>query len=711
MFLIIAIFKKLDFIISFFCIKTIRSWFWTQNINKLETTNWKKISKNNFYINPNNENKLFLKTSSFNRKGWFLFGIKHKGNNNKCFGIFKSGQFGYMQSRPMYPIRRRWRVVRIKKNTTLYLTLNNISEPILLSEIWLIPLLPFDAIRRATNRCKKINEYFKINYFSKRYKIFIWKKYNFYLNSQSNNSEFLISYKDWIEIVERKKLLLLNAFLLKNKTIDENNFKVIDADNPTYIKNYSFCIPLKKSDLLSKDNFNVYRYALKIFPNSKVLYTDEDFINDKNDRMLPNFKPAWNREFQISNPFFGSSWLIRTELWNSALNNLDKLNIKPNLQLILLEIFKDLEILNQTKFILHIPLICYHQNILNKNINNESFLKEHGYKLLNHLKRNKEIYGNCTSLEPSLNKKGFRLYWSIPKDIKLSIIIPIRDKVELLKTCLDSIEKSNTSLPLEIIIANNDSKENKTKKFLKKFEDSSSTKIEKKCFDFNGPFNYSRINNEAIKKSSGDVILLLNNDVEFISKDWANELCSNALRPNIGFVGAKLIFQDKTIQHAGVVLGIGGIAGHSHKYFNLNNNGYQNRLDLAQEYSALTAACLAISRKNWIRIGGFDEKYFEINYNDVDICLRANKIGLKNIFLPYVLAFHYESKTRGRPEGKSFRIWKKEFQNMKKIWGKFLLNDPAYNPNLSLDSEGFKLGLNNNNDHINLRSGDLFENY
>ena len=113
--------------------------------------------------------------------------------------------------------------------------------------------------------------------------------------------------------------------------------------------------------------------------------------------MLPNFKPAWNREFQLSNPFYGSSWLIKVELWNSALNNLDKLNIKPNLELILLEIFKDLEILNQTKYILHIPLICYHQNILNKNNNNESFLKEHGYKLLNHLKRHKDIYGNCTS--------------------------------------------------------------------------------------------------------------------------------------------------------------------------------------------------------------------------------------------------------------------------------------------------------------------------
>ncbi len=522
------------------------------------------------------------------------------------------------------------------------------------------------------------------------------------MNSQINSLASLVSYKDWIEIIERKDL---NYHSLNLKSNNQKLFKIFDWDYPSLIEGYKYCIPLKNGDLLSKNALKIYNNIILKFPKYKIFYSDEDFINYKGERILPNFKPAWNRELILSNPSFGRSWVIKVDVWNSAIKKLNNLKVIPSIEIILLEIFSELQLNNETEKIGHLPMVCYHQNFSNLIKNNKNYYQKYAVQLLSHLKRNEKIYGNCLSAYPSLKNNGIRLKWHMPDSIKLSIIIPIKDKISLLKKCLNSIEKSKLDFPLEIIIVDNNSQEKKTKAFLKKFENSSNTKITKKLLTYNKKFNYSKINNIAVKHSSGDVILFLNNDVEFISTDWAYELCSNALRPNIGFVGGKLLFEDKTIQHAGVILGIGGVAGHSHKYFDSEDSGYQNRLEMPQEYSAMTAACLAISKENWDKIGGFNETEFKINYNDVDICLRARKLGLINIYLPFVLAYHFESKTRGRPEGSLYRKWRNEFKNMKRMWGKILLNDPAYNPNLSLDNESFTISLNKNNKKFILRKG------
>ena len=189
--------------------------------------------------------------------------------------------------------------------------------------------------------------------------------------------------------------------------------------------------------------------------------------------------------------------------------------------------------------------------------------------------------------------------------------------------------------------------------------------------------------------------MLLNNDTEFIEDGWAYKLSSNALRPGIGCVGAKLLFPDDTIQHAGVVLGIGGVAGHAFKYYDssLLETGYCGRLQLAQEYSAVTAACLAISSENWIKLGGLDETNLAVNYNDVDLCLRAFTHGLRNIYLPDVVVYHHESKTRGKPSGRSYDLWRKEQAYMQHSWQHLLYSDSYYHPCLSLDSEDWGIWL------------------
>ena len=215
----------------------------------------------------------------------------------------------------------------------------------------------------------------------------------------------------------------------------------------------------------------------------------------------------------------------------------------------------------------------------------------------------------------------------------------------------------------------------------------------KRVISISGSFNYSALNNKAVEYTSGDVILLLNNDVEFISDNWGSELVSNALREGIGCVGCKLLYENRNIQHSGVILGIGGVAGHSHKYISDKKEGFQRRIHLQQEITAITGACLAISKKNWLLLGGLDEKNLKINYNDVDLCLKAKVHGLKNIYNPNVSGFHYESKSRGKPVGIYYKLWRKEYNFMKKKWGNLLYNDPNYNPHLSLMEEDFSIHL------------------
>ena len=353
------IIKKFVFICG---IRKLRDWKYSQDLKNTNNSNWMKIIKKTDYIFSNSENNLFLKTNSIGYSAWCLFGIKHKGENRKCFGTLKSGILGYSQSRTMYPVRRRWRVVRIKKNNPIYVSLHNVKNQININEIWLIPLLPCHALLKVINRYMKTNPHIKINLFSKKFRLDLWKKYNFFLNSQINSLDSLVSYKDWIEIIERKDL---NYLSLNLKSNNQTLVKIFDWDYPSLIEGYEYCIPLKKGDLLSKNALKIYKNIILKFPNCKIFYSDEDFVNDKGERILPNFIPAWNRELVLSNPSFGRSWVVKVDLWNSAIKKLNSLKVLPSIEIILLEIFSELQINNETEKIGHLPMVCYHQNISN----------------------------------------------------------------------------------------------------------------------------------------------------------------------------------------------------------------------------------------------------------------------------------------------------------------------------------------------------------
>lgn len=689
----------------FIGIRKANNWEYLENEDNYGTHRWKKLKIGDHHLYPNSNNSISLKTKKFRLTGWYLFGIKHSGNNRRCFGFFKNGIYGNKQGRPMAPLRRRWRVIRIKNSTTPYLHLQNINGILKINELWIVPLLPFDAFRRIVKRIKEVNPYIKSNYFSKKLRLKIWQKYNLLLNSQSNKINAILSYQEWISCFENQKLKSIYKY--KSKFDLENKISIQKWDEPELIENGKYCLPKYKNILIANYALKIYSYNFEKFPDTKIFYTDEDNINAIGIRSKPDFKPAWNRELFFTNPSYSKNWLVAAEYWNNAIKLLRKLNIKPTVELIILEVFNQLELEGETINIRHIPIICYHKKIEIKNDNSIFFKKLFANNLLKFLNRNKSIYGNCINVKYFENSNIYKLTWACPKSLKLSILIPIRDKVDLLRNCINSIEKYPTKIDLEIIIIDNNSKEKNTLRFLDKYQSEPNSRIEKKLIKFEGIFNFAKMNNQAFLKSSGDVILFLNNDIKFISRNWAYEISTNAIRPGIGFVGSKLLFEDNTIQHGGVILGIGGIAGHSHKYFDSEDCGFQNRLVLAQEYSALTAACLGISRENWQLLGGFNEKYFKVNYNDVDICLRAREKGLRNIFLPSVLAYHFESKTRGKPVGKDYQNWVREYNNMKKIWGKVLLNDPAYNPNLSLNYEDFSFGIRKKINTVDSRSNSI----
>lgn len=266
----------------------------------------------------------------------------------------------------------------------------------------------------------------------------------------------------------------------------------------------------------------------------------------------------------------------------------------------------------------------------------------------------------------------------------VSIIIPTHDQVELLKQCINSILKK-TDYPLsaiEIIVINNQSQQTETLTYLSELSSFNFIRI----IDYDSSFNFSAMNNLAVKLASNDIICLLNNDIEVITPDWLSEMAHFLVRDNIGCVGAKLYYPNNTIQHAGVVLGINGVAGHIYKHCPRETAGYDNHLLHARYYSAVTAACMMVKRTLYLETGGFDEN-LAVAYNDVDFCIKLSELGYKHVWTPRAELYHHESASRGTHKQRTRtqqRRFKKEVNYMKKKWGNRLINDPLWSPNWPL---------------------------
>nr|WP_301011612.1 glycosyltransferase family 2 protein [Halomonas sp.] len=280
--------------------------------------------------------------------------------------------------------------------------------------------------------------------------------------------------------------------------------------------------------------------------------------------------------------------------------------------------------------------------------------------------------------------------WPVPTPQPLvSLLVPTRDGVEILKPCVDAILERTDYRHFELLILDNQSSCSKTLAYMAEVEKRDSRV---KVLRWNHDFNYSAINNFGAKHSKGDIIGLINNDVEPIDGEWLTEMVSQASRPEVGCVGAKLYYPNGTIQHGGVVLGVGGVAGHAHRFFQHNEEGYAGRLQLVQNLTAVTAACLLLRREVFEKVGGLNEPDLAVAYNDVDLCLKVHELGLRNLWTPYAELYHHESISRGADDTPKKRARAlKEARYMRKQWGPLLDKDPAYNPNLTLAHEDFSL--------------------
>jgi O-antigen biosynthesis protein len=271
----------------------------------------------------------------------------------------------------------------------------------------------------------------------------------------------------------------------------------------------------------------------------------------------------------------------------------------------------------------------------------------------------------------------------------VSIIIPSRDGYGLLRRCIESIRSKTDYSPYELIIVDNQSADADMLAYLADLEKSGIARI----LRYDAPFNWAGIHNFSVPLANGDLICLLNDDIEVIASEWLGEMVSHALRSEIGVVGAKLLYEDDTIQHAGIILGMWGLgAGHAHRHLPGDALGYRGRAALVQNISAVTGACMTFRKALFETVGGMDDRYLPTSYNDVDFCLRVLEKGYRNVWTPYAVLHHYESKTRGLDDTavKQRRAYS-ELYHFHHRWGRFISRDPYYNPNLTLASEDFSL--------------------
>ncbi len=417
-------------------------------------------------------------------------------------------------------------------------------------------------------------------------------------------------------------------------------------------------------------------------PKVRLIYSDEDRIDEKGQRYAPFFKPDWNPDLFDSFPYLGSlcclekSLLEEVDAWAEGYGDAAQYRflLRAVHRLLPFEIH-------------HIPQILYHRRVRRNEprifpISLDS--TEAVDAVRDALKEPK------VNVLPGLLEGSVKVEHPLPDPPpKVSIIIPTRDRYDLLHRCIESILEKTHYPNYEILIVDNQSSDPKTLEYFEKLQ---KEYAQIRVLPYDRPFNYSAINNEAVRHASGEVVALVNNDVEIISHHWLTEMVRHAIRPEIGAVGAMLYYDNLTVQHAGVVLGLGEVAGHGHKYFPRESPGHFGRLKVVQNYSAVTGACLVVRKKLYEEVGGLEETHLTVAFNDVDFCLKLREKGYRNLWTPYAELFHHESKSRGvdnTPEKQ--KRFEEEVRYMQRRWGRLLERDPCYSRHLSRFFEDFRI--------------------
>ena len=422
--------------------------------------------------------------------------------------------------------------------------------------------------------------------------------------------------------------------------------------------------------------------------DADFIYTDENTFHEKpEDAFCPHFKPDYAPDTLRSYNYICHFTVFSRELLDEVGNFRREFDGSQDYDMVL-------RLTEKASKIVHIPEILYfwraHGGSTAGDISAKPYTMDAARRALGeHLDR----VGLVGEVEDSSIPSTYRIKYTISGCPKVSIVIPNMDHADTLRTCISSILEKTTYENFEIVIIENNSRKEETFAYYDELKTDPRIQI----VTWEGKFNYSAINNFGVREAAtGEYILLLNNDIEVITPDWLQEMLMFAQRSDVGAVGAMLYYPDDTIQHAGVILGIGGVAGHAHKYFPRGDFGYMSRATIAQDLSVVTAACVMLPRTVWDEVGGLDET-FEVAFNDVDLCMRIRKAGYLIVWTPYAELYHYESKSRGAedtPEKK--KRFEGEVRRFQARWkSELAAGDPYYNPNLTLVREDFSVKREN----------------
>ena len=465
----------------------------------------------------------------------------------------------------------------------------------------------------------------------------------------------------------------------KRLRIAENTNEALRAAGGEWI---AFC---DHDDLLVRSALYEIVSALVRHPDAEFIYTDEDKIGTGDKLMQPNFKPDFDPDFLRSVNYICHLTCVKRELLDRAGMMNPEFEGAQDYDFIL-------RCTELTDGIVHVPKILYHWRFFEgstaANPESKTYAFEAGRRAVEAQIKRKGWPADVENGEyPGL----YRTVWHWEEEPLVSVLIPNKDHAADLRKCLESLKRCTDYPNLEIIIIENNSTEEETFAYYRELTE---TDGRIRVITYEGGFNYSAINNFGVRESRGDYLLLLNNDTEFIT-DAVREMLGFCMRPDVGAVGARLYYGDDTIQHAGAIIGWGGVAGHAFVNQKRGVSGYQHRIICQQDMSAVTAACMMVRRSVFLEAGGFSEE-LAVAFNDIDLCMKIREKGYLIVYNPFAELYHYESKSRGlenTPEKKS--RFGRELKIFEKKWPDILRDgDPYYNPNLSMITQDFSLKRN-----------------
>ena len=484
--------------------------------------------------------------------------------------------------------------------------------------------------------------------------------------------------------------------LLQELAAQDERIKVVFSEKPLQIsENTNQALAVAQGDFIAfadhDDELTPHALfscvkALNEHPGIRVLYSDEDKMSmDGHKFFQPHFKPDYNPDLLCTVNYICHLFVVKRELLDQVGMLRSAYDGAQDYDFVFrcVEAVKDQEIY-------HIPKILYHwrchEDSTAENPESKGYAFEAGKRAI---EAHYERIGISAQVFPGEFPGLYRTRFLRDRDPLISIIIPNKDHIDDLKRCMNAIDSKSTYKNYEYVIVENNSTDPATFQYYKDLEKENP---KARVVYWDGPFNFSAINNFGAKYARGEYFLLLNNDTEIINPDCLEELLGYCMRSDVGGVGARLYYEDDTIQHAGVVIGFGGIAGHCFVMQPRGTTGYCHRIICAQDYSAVTAACMMVKKEAFEKVGGLSED-LAVAFNDIDFCLKLRKAGYLIVYNPYAELYHYESKSRGLEDTpEKVARFNREMAVFEKKWPEILRDgDPYYNPNLTLKSQDFSL--------------------